>query len=668
MIISTNKCDALLKRALGKNQVSVIAMDKMIEQLSLDPTLTVPVRDAYVITNEDISASRVKSKFEQSVANKHPAAKVIFINKGTKPIYENGLMGVDAILQKPKPQELTKTISEIIANNSISESVVNDEIPYSTPIPEYHPQTTTTYEQPVYEQPIYERPVEPEPESIEMPTVEEPAYQTDEVEVKKSSLIQQIENTGKVSDVSVLVREITASNLIKDIIESNSTYAGIEEKLKSLNDVIFTIMSDGTYSLDEKLSKIRALLHDKAFYSAKGDTIIEQRLEEVIDCICSHTSELLQTRLDEIDTSIRLSITAKEQENYTPRLAGLNEERANLIIELRKLETDIADIFRSCDMLTMSTATYLAESADSETGNENIDIILKARGSSIISDETVTAIRAALSISKDKVPTEFAQMRLKILNMVKLLGKLLDCDQEIIAAQQAVINFLKSNKVEDTVYAETLLKKSLRVYIGEAGTGRTIIPYLISRYTSRQNANVLVLDLTGQAKYTQYGIKYTALDTYLTELNQKEFMLVAGTLENSVAAAQRIVTTLLKAADYYRVINVILDNEQRELFETIAQDVLSVNFIVDTNVTHISNMREVIERCTINNVARRVIINKCDVPIRAIIDKLGLADQIEYQICTVPTVPTITDAGLNGYNPYGISAVDLTMEEVIRHA
>lgn len=666
MIISTNKCDALLKRALGKNQVSVIAMDKMIEQLSLDPTLTVPVRDAYVITNEDISASRIKSKFEQAVANKHPAAKVIFINKGTKPIYENGLMGVDAILQKPKPQELTKTISEIIANNSISESVVDDGIIPSSPIPEYHPQPATTYEQPVYEQPVYEQPVEPEP--IEMPKVEEPVYQTEETEVKKSSLIQQIENTGKVSDISVLVREITASNLIKDIIESNSTYAGIEEKLKSLNDVIFTIMSDGTFSLDEKLSKIRALLHDKAFYSAKGDTIIEQRLEEVIDCICSHTSELLQTRLDEIDTSIRLSITAKEQENYTPRLAGLNEERANLIIELRKLETDINDIFRSCDMLTMSTATYLAESADRETGNENIDIILKARGSSVISDETVTAIRASLSISRDKVPTEFAQMRLSILNMIKLLGKLFDCDQEIIAAQQAVINFLKSNKVEDTVYAETLLKKSLRVYIGEAGTGRTIIPYLISRYKSRQNANVLIMDLTGQAKYTQYGIQYTALDTYLTELNQKEFMLVAGTLDNSVAAAQRIVTTLLKAADYYRVINVVLDNSQRELFETIAQDVLSVNFIVDTNVTHINNMREVIERCTISNVARRIIINKCDVPIRAIIDKLGLADQIEYQICTVPTVSTITDAGLNGYNPYGISAVDLTMEEVIRHA
>ena len=664
MIISTTKSDALLKRALGKNQVSVISVEKMIDQFSLDPTITTPVRDAYVITNEDISAARIKSKFEQSVANKHPAVKIIFINKSSKPIYETGLPGIDAIMQKPKPAELTKTISEIIVSATVQSSVQNYEAPTVT-IPEWSPKTESEPEvtpvAPVVETPVVEQPI------IEAP-IEEPAYEAPVVETRKSQLMEQLENAGKVADISVLVREITASTLIKDIIENNSTYAGIEEKLKSLNDVIFVIMSDPTVSLDEKLSKVRSLLHDKAFYSAKGDTIIEQRLEEVIDCICSRTSALLQSRLDEIDTAIRYSITAKEQENMSPRLAGLNEERANLIIELRKLETDIADIFRSCDMLTMSTATHIAETADNLTGNEKINAMVRARGTSVISEETVNAIRASLELASGKVPSEFSQMKLKVLNMIKLLGKLFDCDQEIIAAQQAVINFLKSQNVEDTVFAETLLKKSLRVYVGEQGVGRTILPYLLSRYKSRQNANVLVLDLTGTAKYTQYGIQYTALDTYLTGLHQKEFMLVAGSLENSVAAAQRIVTTLLKAADYYRVINVILDVDQRELFETIAQDVLSVNFIVDTNISRIERMRDVIERCNVPNVGRRVIINKCDVPIRPIISKLGLDDKIDYQICTVPTVPTIIDAGLNGYNPYGISVVDLTMEEVIRHA
>jgi len=143
---------------------------------------------------------------------------------------------------------------------------------------------------------------------------------------------------------------------------------------------------------------------------------------------------------------------------------------------------------------------------------------------------------------------------------------------------------------------------------------------------------------------------------------------VAGKIDNTIEAAQRIVTTLIKAADYYRVINVVLTPQQRELYETIAQDVLSVNFITDTNVKNINEMREVIERSSFPNVGRRVIINKCDVPVRPIITKLGLDDQIDFQLCTIRTIPVLVDASLNGYNPYGISSVDFEMEEVLKHA
>ena len=174
--------------------------------------------------------------------------------------------------------------------------------------------------------------------------------------------------------------------------------------------------------------------------------------------------------------------------------------------------------------------------------------------------------------------------------------------------------------------------------------------------------------MTGSAKYSRYGIEFKDLDTYITERNQQEFLLVAGSIENSVAAAQRVVSTLLRAADYYRVINVVLSTEQRELFHTISQDVLSVNFLVDTNVDRIENMRNIIADYTIENVGQRVIVNKCDIPVRPIIHKLGLDDRIDFQICTIPTIPAISDASVNGFNPYGVSAVDLIMEDVVKHA
>lgn len=666
MIIVTNKSDALLKRALGKGQTSIITIDKMLDQFPLDPTITEPRRDVYVVTNEDISAARLKTKFEQALLTKHPATKVLFINKSSKPVYPNGLAGLDIIIGKQNlnPKDITQAISTIISQ-SVTQDVAH----------------VTEQEKPI--EPGYTPPViKEESETVhvveETPTVQEelPVAPVVEPQVvaetpieRESALVERMRRAGTVSDVSVVLREINATNLIKDLIETNSTYAGIEEKLKSLNTTIFNIMGDvNIKSLDEKLSKIHAILHDKAFFNAKGDTLIEQRLEEVIDTICTRTSALLQSRLDEIDKAIKASRDAIDVQGESTRLAGINEQRANLIIELRTLEIEINDIFKATDGLIIDTATKIAEQAATQTDNEQINTHLKARGSMVLSDETITAIRAAMELSSDKVPATFKELKLKVINEIRLLDKLFELDTEIIAAQQEIINILKAKNVEDTVVAETLLKKSLRVFIGEENTGRTIIPYLLSKYKSRQNANVLLLDLTGTAKYNQYGIQYTNVDTYLNELNQREFMLVAGNVDNSVAAAQRIVTTLLKAADYYRVINIVLSTEQRELFETIAQDVLCVNFIVDTNMRNINTMRDVIGRCTISNVARRVIVNRCDVPIRPIIDKLGLSEQIDYQICTVPTVSVITDAGLNNYNPYGVSAVDLAMEEVLKHA
>lgn len=665
MIISTNKSDMMLKRSLGKDKTVIIAIDKMLDQFALDPTMMNPPRHAYIVTNEDISAKRLRDKFEQALLSKHPATKVIFINKSSKPIYPNGLPGLDAILQKPKSQDITQTISAVTATSVIA-GAVDSQVQPVVEIPEYTPEPAPV----MPAEPIIEQPVMQEPEDL--PPVEpvhyEPEPEPEPVE-RKSGLVERIERAGSVGDASVIMREITATNIIKDLYETNSTYAGIEEKLKSLNDTIFNIMGDSHIkSLDEKLSKVHALLHDKAFFRAKGDTLIEQRLEEVVDAICTQTSALLQDRLSEIDAAIRKSMTDKDMEMNSARLAGLNEERANLIIELHTLEVEISDIYKATDSLIVTTATDIAAKSDDATGNEFINAKLKEKGELVLSESTIDAIRGAMELGAGKVPDTFKQMKLNVVNTLTLLRKVFDVDQEIIAAQQQVINYLKSNNIEDTVVAETLLKKSLRVYVGEEGTGRTIIPYLISRYKSRQNANVLLLDLTGTAKYSQYGIQYTSIDTYLMDLEQREFMLAAGTVDNSIAAAQRIVTALLKAADYYRVINVVLSPEQSMLFQTIAQDVLSINFIVDTNVPRIERMRKEIENCTIPNVARRVIINRCDVPIRTIISKLGLDDQMDYQVCTVPTMPTLIDAGLNGYNPYGVSSVDLTMEEVLKHA
>ena len=197
MIISTNKSDMMLKRSLGKDKTVIIAIDKMLDQFALDPTMMNPKRDAYIVTNEDISAKRLKDKFEQALASKHPATKVIFINKSSKPIYQQGLPGLDAILQKPKPNDITQTISAVTAQASI-EGAVESQVAPIVEIPEYTPEVRQEYVQPEPEpetQPI----VEPEPLPPMPEPVPEPVPEPEPVNVK-SGLVERIERAGTVGD------------------------------------------------------------------------------------------------------------------------------------------------------------------------------------------------------------------------------------------------------------------------------------------------------------------------------------------------------------------------------------------------------------------------------------------------------------------------------------
>lgn len=673
MIVSTSKADAMLRKSLGKNQSSIIPINKMIESFKLDPTLANPTRDAYVVTNEDITATKIKQQFEASVQCKHPAVKILFINKSSRPIYEDGFPGINSILQKPNATQISQAIAQIISQDITAADIMSNrptvtDIPEFTQnnIPDFQPEVTFVEDGP-------DTPPEPPTDSIpDFVPEPQPVIPTPEPEPDfevGSNIVNQIKNAGSISEVSVLAREISASSLVKDLIDTSSTYAGIEEKLKANQNMIYAIMTDpGIKSLDEKLVKVRALLHDKAFYNSKGDTLIEQRLEEIIDTIIVQTQGLLESRLSEIDTAIKRSKVARDSQGQSTRLAGLNEERANLIIELTKLQEEIVDIYKSSDMIVSDTTSRLAEQSDDMTGNDVFNAHLKARGNAVISDETRIAISVALDMAATKIPDEFSKMKSDIVTMQKLLSKLFDMDKEVIAAQQYIIDFMKNNRIEDTVVAQSLLKKSLRVFIGADGTGKTIVPYLLSRHKSRQNSNVLLLDLTGTAKYDSYGISYRDADQYFNDLNEERFCVVAGSVENNVANAQRIITSLLKAADYYRVINVVLKPEQKDLFTTISKDVLCVNFLVDTIPEHIDEVRTIIEGTDWTNIAKRVIVNKCDVLIAPIIKRLGLEDSLDYQICTLSSVPAITDACLMGYNPYEISSVELAFEELIKHA
>ena len=92
MICSTSTANALLRKVAGRNKTVVCSFNKMIEQFAVDPTVMSPPRELYVVTNDDITTTKLKAAFEEAAATKHVNTKIIFVNKGKKEFYQKKIL------------------------------------------------------------------------------------------------------------------------------------------------------------------------------------------------------------------------------------------------------------------------------------------------------------------------------------------------------------------------------------------------------------------------------------------------------------------------------------------------------------------------------------------------------------------------------------------------
>lgn len=790
MITVTGKGDAICRRAIGKGSSATISFNKMIEQFVIDPMTMTPRRECYIVCSDDLVNKRVMQQFEEAAAHKHPNTKIIFVNKQTKPMYQEGCPGVDIVLQKPTDTAFKQAIEQIVTGeisasqqrevgnasiekirqtpktaenayklsrerakkperrqgkvtvsvtgmpilavegkallishatddngepvvppkyyavdnkgefmptyddgapietdeygNILDENIVlddegtpvTDEDGYVELVDPNNDQHTTTAEDilgtdvngiKTYDEvEADQNKVEATGQDIDAPVIPQPV-ETPAASAPKSDLLDALNETNKVADVTALFREMNASSVIKDLIINNSTYNGIEEKLKSIRDAVYVIMNDKSYAtMEERCSKIRALMHDKTFYNAAGNTMIEQLTNEIVDIVVSKVEKSGNDRIDEIDAAIKKTASKGWEQGQPAMLAALTDQRASIITELASLEYDVRDIMLTTDGFLRDVGNEIAQRTQSISDNEDINLWFQGRGTEVIDEVSLVALQKLLQTSSE-VPEKYETLITRIKTEQALLRKLLQVEDEIYEAQSKIIQRMKERGVEGAIVCQTLLKKSLNIFVGSDNVGKTILPYLYAKYKSKQNCNVLLMNLCKNDKFRQYGIEAIPYDQFVTRPVLTEFSVVKASIADDVAAAQQFITVLTKAADYYKYIYVVLDDDQSELFRIIAPDVFSVNYLVDTTPTNLDKTKNFIDHISLDNVAERIFINRCSVNIRPILQRLGKLDSINYQICQVDNIPEITDGSLSGFDPYGISSVTYAFEELLKH-
>lgn len=679
MIECTRTMDGLVSSAFEGN-VSISDLKKMMSRFALDPNVSTIAREAFIVSDADLNRRTLKD-FEKAAANKHEDVVIVYVAKKGQAQFKE-MPGVNAILEKPSAEELREAVFGIIENITQKHGVVpvtgvvtEGAKDFSKlEINENYEGLTDEFGRPLEFDlnPVTEDipvPVEEEPVEVKIPELTEPEAVDPQPDItfdKPDELIDRIKMCDKVADINVLTRELTATRVIKEMIGNTADYTGIEERLKGINEKIQALYLDTTIPEADKLDKVRALLYDKGYYQAKTNSIIEQRVEELIKTVTEKTQECLNKRCAELDRAITNYASSTKAPLDTARVAGLIDDRANILLEITALREEVQSIYMKVDKFAGEVVGDIAKDSVVRTGSPLLDARMRLAGDTVVPAQTTEIIERILSMADNK-SEEFKEANRKLIILNQKLQTVMNLDKELIDALTQTIELLQSNNIEDRIVKETLIKMSLRLFVGSENSGRTVIPYICSKLKSRENCNVLYIDITGKSKLSNYSEPTRDLEDWMVNRYQEHCCVVTGEISNTPEAAQRLLTALTKAADYYRVINVVMSEEQKEIFDILVPDALCVNYIVDPTTKSIEFYSNFVKETKCENVAQRVIINKC-VPstTSVVIEKLGLVTDMDVHVTTVPYEPLITECGLRGIKPYELQVVQEAFKEVCK--
>lgn len=674
MIYGSTDTNALLRSAIPRSDANTVAICKAVEIfdfMKIDPAAISPKVDAFVVSSVDVTKRTTINAFKEALSDKHPNAKLIYICKSRKPDEFSGDNRIDSYLIKPKSQELSNAVYQLSAKLS-EKPVIQSSTAEAAKL---QPREAKVDIDDILAEGAIGEDVDEEVAVEEIEVKADEGLPTDEeqaaVEVRSSGsaepeLVKRMRSATSVADIANLIRETSAEQMLKDIARENATYSVVEGKLQAIKDEINSTMLDNSLTMEARLSKIRSIVYNKKYFAVQSNTLIEQYVTEIIDCFTNNTVRLLKERLSEIDESIKLSVRYGTGTQNFGRLTGINEERASTIMELNTLMYEVQEIgARAADIIHETTAEVAAKNQEL-TGNAIIDNNIKAHGNFVVDGDSIEILRSILTTA-DSSTEQFKEAVHYVSAMLESYNKLIQIDKEQIAATNEMVKYMQAHNLEDTVIANTLLKKSLRVFTGAEGVGRTILPYMLSKRKSRQNCNVLLVDLTGTCKYDDYGIEYHTLDDYRANRYEKDFVVVKGTC-TSIESAQNLAAILTRAADFYRVINIVLPMDNKDVFDVLAHDVLAINYITNTKKRNMEDIKLFMSKTQYENVAKRLIVNDSSVTLSELASYFNLLDRLDCQLLSVEHIKQIESCSLNAIDPLTIDVVNEKLVEVGKYA
>lgn len=487
-------------------------------------------------------------------------------------------------------------------------------------------------------------------------------FPQEQAESTHATIEQQLSRLANTDDWAIFKENLRHDAVVKHLITENSEYVGLVNMLDVLDKRIETVWRDSALTADQKFEKIKEIGLERSVVRATTNSINVEKVISIISTIVLSAKRTVDEKVEGLDVSLYKITSDKMSIADTSYIDTAIEERTKVQLELLNISRNIVDLYKSIDDLV----TVEIEELDRKLPSANafINDMVKPIGTQIFTPQNTAVLANKLMKALQENRIIASQMEASVNAVIEKLFELCEKDEEIIRYQQNMINLLKAHRVEDVIIADTLLKKSLRLYVGADNTGRSATAITWCGILSRRQ-NTLLIDLTGRAKFSEYGIKAMHLDDFMNSRPEKQFLCVQSDGILPPEELQEVISSLKSRLNYYPYVNVIVAPEDTNGLQQLSQEALCVHYITDCSTSSIATMKEVISKHTSQNIARKLITIDAPVSPLMIADSVGI-DPTQARIIMLPNIMAVRACSLRHDRPYEFNDVVSLFEEAFR--
>lgn len=668
---------------------------QVISELPMSPEVS--KMDALVLCAKDLSGLNGKSLCP-ALEHKHPDICVIYLYTKSE---DAGLVDIDGVhvekVDKYKPDIIEAAVNKFLEGDiatRVVEVKSKDTIESESPLAGFfskkkQPKVEEESDQDMVMNEVAATVQHPElnmPEEIFIPqqddhtisnSGEQPKADMEQQTKNQFSQIDSMAQEGLQSSIKVekttkryiedymdhntLVQKLSRETAVKEAFATSNEIVGLASNLALKDDEIRSVFQDKRLSPEERIRRISEIGIIRAEYKGEYNRIIVSKINNIINTCTVNLTELVDEKIDKVNQSIAELYAAKDMMEDTRVLTDLQQRVIKTEYELMEAIAALVKTYTAMDDLVVDEIKSLATGLPSE--NEFINTMLAGGQVGLFTPSNTSTLAAELMKSLQENRITMSSVEERVNGVLECLRNLFKSYKDIVEYQDNMIKMLKAHRVEDYVICDTMLKSCLRLYVGTQDTGLTSTTLTWCGILSRRH-NTLVVDLTGHNKFRRYGVEPILLENFLANPVKKDLVFVESS-KLSTEDLYEALDTLKMQVHYYPFINIILDAEDKDNINALAEEALSVTYITDCSEKSIEAIKESNHSLTVENVARKLVT--IDTPINPLeIMKLLEIDFTNTKVIPIPNLTEMRRCALMHTKPYESSEVVRIFEEAFR--